>query len=58
MNGQNSMSPIKPTSPTDVFSNENYLYETQDTELKRTAINFIKTLQKFKNDMNKHFTEL
>lgn len=58
MNGQNSMSPIKPTSPTDVFSNENYLYETQDTELKRTAINFIKTLQKFKNDMNKHFIEL
>lgn len=58
MNGQNSMSPIKPTSPTDVFSNENYLYETQDTELKRVAINFIKTLQKFKNDMNKHFTEL
>lgn len=36
MNGQDSMSPIKFTSPVDILSIENCIHEHQDTKLKRT----------------------
>lgn len=56
MNGQDSMSPIKPIK--EVFSNENYLDESQDTEFRKTSINLIRKVKKFKEEGNKHFTEL
>lgn len=43
------MCPIKSTSPIKVFYNKNYLDEIQDTEFKRTIINFIKEF-KMKED--------
>lgn len=47
MNDQDSISPdSKSTSPVEVFINEIYLEVSQDTEFKRTIINFIK---EFKN---------
>lgn len=36
MNDQDSMSPIKFTSPVEILSNENYIHEHQDTKFKRT----------------------
>jgi hypothetical protein len=36
------MFPIKLTSPTDVFADENFLDESLGAENKRTIINFIK----------------
>lgn len=44
--------PSKTTSPINVCSIENYLYEPQDTAFKRTTLNFIKNFKKFKNDIN------
>ena len=46
--GQNSMFPIKPTSPMDVFSNENYLDEPQDTEFKEILSTSSKNSKCFK----------
>lgn len=57
MNAQNSMSPIKPTSPVEVFSTANYL-DTLDTEFKRTITNFIREFTEFREDTNKHIFEL
>lgn len=48
----NSMSPIKPTSPTEVFCNENYIDEPQDIRLKRIIINITKGFKEFKEDTN------
>lgn len=56
--GQNSMFPIKPTSPMDVFSNENYLDEPQDTEFKRTIINFSDDFKDFKEDTKKQYNDI
>lgn len=39
------MSPVKSTSPIKLFYNKKYLDEIQDTEFKRTIINFIKELK-------------
>ena len=53
MNDQDNMSPIKFSSPTEVFSNENYL---EDTESKRTITNFIQECKEVtktsKNQLN------
>lgn len=46
--GPNHILAPKSTCPIDMFSNENYLGQPQDTELKRTTINFIKELNEFK----------
>lgn len=35
MNGQDSMSPIKPTTPIEGFSSDRSLDEPQDTEFKK-----------------------
>jgi hypothetical protein len=40
-NDQASIFSLKP-SPLEMFTNENYVGELQDTEFKRTTINFIK----------------
>lgn len=32
----------KPTIPVEMFANDNYLHELEDTEFKRTTINIIK----------------
>lgn len=58
MNVQDNMSPIKPTSPIEMFSNENYLDEPEDTEYNRTIINLIKKFKEVKKDTNKHFIKL
>lgn len=58
MNRQDIMSPTKPTCPTDVFSNENYLIESQDTEFKRTIISIIKEFKESKEKKNKNIFEL
>lgn len=57
MNYQNSMSPMKPTHPIEVFSNDNCLEEKQYTQLKGTIINCHK-IKKWKNNINKHFIKL
>lgn len=49
--------PPESTSPKEMFSNENYLDELQDTELKRTLINFInesRSLKKAQRDVFLH----
>lgn len=38
MKGKDSMSPMKPPSPMEVFPHENYLDNLQDTEFIRTVI--------------------
>jgi hypothetical protein len=43
----NVLSP-NPNSPVEMFANDQYLDETQDTEFKRIVIKFIKELKKFK----------
>lgn len=55
MNSQDIMPPAKPITPINVFSNENYLDESLDTEFKRTIINLIK---ESKEDKSKHIIEL
>lgn len=47
-----AMSPIKPTSPTEEFCNENYLDEPQDIRLKRIIINISKEFKELKEDTN------
>lgn len=53
LKGQASIFSPQLTSTTKIFANENYLDEHQDTELKRTIINFIKELKDFKSH-NQH----
>lgn len=45
------------TSPTEMFYNENYLDEPQDTELKRTVIILIKEFTEFKEDTNQRLSK-
>lgn len=45
--------PSKSTSPIEMFTNENYLDERQNTEFKRIIINPIKKLKAFKNKKKK-----
>lgn len=54
MNSQVIMSPIKTITPMNVFSNENYLDESQDTEFKTAIINFIKEFKESKEDESKY----
>lgn len=42
----------KPTSPIELFFNENYLDELQDTEFKRKIINTVKEFKNLKEGMN------
>lgn len=58
MNSQDIMSPTKPITPINVFSNENYLDESQDTEFKTAVINFIKEFKESTKDEGKHIIEL
>lgn len=55
MKDQDSISPIKPTSPMEVFPNNNYLDKLQDTEFIRTVINFVKQFKEFQEDMKNTF---
>lgn len=57
MNDQNSMSPIKPAHPIEVFSNGICLEEKQYTQLKGTIINCHK-IKEWKNNINRHFIKL
>lgn len=52
------MSPTKPITPINVFSNENYLDESQDTEFKTAVINFINEFKESTKDEGKHIIEL
>lgn len=49
--GQNNTNP-QTISPIKSSSNENYLGELEDTNIKRTAINFIKDFKEFKENTN------
>lgn len=42
MKDKSRLLPKKPTSPTEIFANENYPNKPSDTECKRTIINFVK----------------
>lgn len=46
------------TGPVQVFANEFYQDEHQDTEFKRAIINSIKELKEFKEDTKKHPSEV
>lgn len=52
MNDQASIFPPKLSSPVEMFVNENYLDELQDTEFKRAITNFIKEFKEFEEDTN------
>lgn len=47
-----------PLSLTEMFANNNYLDELQDTEFKGTIINFIKYFKEFTEYTNKQFNEI
>ena len=53
MKGQESVTHLKPTSSIRRFSDENYLDEPQETEFKRTIINFTKDIK----DIHKGHTQ-
>lgn len=50
MNGQRSMSHLKPTNPTAAVCQEKYLDEHLDTEFTTTMINFIKEFMEVKKN--------
>ena len=58
MSDQTKISSPKPTSPAEMFTNENYLDEPQDIESKRTIINCIKEFVGLKEGTKKLFNEL
>lgn len=56
MNDQDSMSPIKFTSPVEILSNENYIHEYQDTKFKRTiSKELFKKFKKFELRLEQKF---
>lgn len=58
MKDQSSLFSPKPTSPVEMFVQENYLGGSEDTEFKITIINFIEEFKEFKGDAKKHLREI
>lgn len=57
MNGQDSMSSIKPTRLVEWFFHANCLEELQEPKFERTIINFIKEFIELKENISKYFID-
>lgn len=57
MNSQDIMSHTKSTCSIEVFSDEDYLNKSKDTEFKRTTISVIKEFKESKEEKKKHIFE-
>lgn len=58
MKDQDSIFSPEHAKPIDVFTNENYLDEPQDTGFKKTIINSFLKFKKLKEDMKKQSNEI
>ena len=58
MNNQATIFSLKCTSFVEMFDNENYLDEPQNTKFKRTIINFLKELKEFKDKTKNQLIEI